>query len=83
MNLKHLFYLALLICPACQQGGQTENEEPNIIFILADDLGFDYAYGILHPWIYRPMFMLKMRCPDVFQQNTQLIQESIPGGGMD
>ena len=40
MNLKSLFYLAFLICPACQQAGQTETEKPNIIFILADDMGY-------------------------------------------
>ena len=38
-----LFLLALIILQACQQPREQKQDTPNIIFIMADDLG----YGVL------------------------------------
>ena len=39
----------VLLTGSCSSN--TEAEKPNIIFILADDLGFDLFYGFPNGWV--------------------------------
>lgn len=40
MKIRFLFYSALLAVSACQPSHRADQDKPNIIFILADDMGY-------------------------------------------